>query len=202
MWHINFFSLDVEGGEMHVLRTIDFAKVCTTSSSFLHCQWGVAHQLCQPERGGRRDAHAADHHHLSKLSGDKLTSCCLRPSICRASAATVSVTAECSQVAQYHRCCESPRFLQYSAVSHYCFCRLRLQVTFDVVVLEALGDDEEKDASTRSFMEQRGFLFYFRQVQQHLCSYQSACMLHNGVLPTLKCLTVRSYRVRPVGAAE
>lgn len=40
----------------------------------------------------------------------------------------------------------------------------QVQVSFDVIVLEALGDDEEKDATMRTFMEARGFLFYYSQV--------------------------------------
>lgn len=41
-----------------------------------------------------------------------------------------------------------------------------MQVRFNVITLEARGDDELKDAETRLFLETKGYTFYSRQASR------------------------------------
>ena len=50
------------------------------------------------------------------------------------------------------------------------YLREHVQVTVDVLVIEARGDDEAKDRTARALLEHAGMVFYGKQATNHWCA--------------------------------
>ena len=49
------------------------------------------------------------------------------------------------------------------------------QVSVDVLVIEARGDDEAKDRVARALLERAGMVFYAKQATNHWCALIRRC---------------------------